>query len=191
MAVAVISILIAIIIPAIGGAQNSAKRAKTRVQFSQWSAAIEQFRQEYGYYPNFSLFADEAISSELQTQQFVQTLTGRQVSGIPMTNVGEVPGGLGLTAGNTKRIMFCSFGTDDLSGGNLLQDSFGNTSIVVLMDKNLSGIIEVPTEYASLPQVTHSDSGTSVTIPPPESPGIRAGVAFYSAGDGRTPVTSW
>src|SRR3954466_3070196 len=51
--IAIIGILAAILIPTTGSAQTAAKKAKTRSQFAQWGAAIEAFRQEYGYYPTF------------------------------------------------------------------------------------------------------------------------------------------
>ena len=51
--IAIIGILAALIFPSVGAARRSANRAKTRVQFSQWAAAIESFRSEYGYYPAF------------------------------------------------------------------------------------------------------------------------------------------
>ena len=48
--IAIIGILAAILIPTTSSVRISAKRAKTKVQFSQWAAAMEQFRQDYGYY---------------------------------------------------------------------------------------------------------------------------------------------
>src|SRR5688572_32855944 len=51
--IAIIGILAAILIPTTSSARTSARKAKTRGQFAQWSAAIEAFRQEYGYYPTF------------------------------------------------------------------------------------------------------------------------------------------
>jgi prepilin-type N-terminal cleavage/methylation domain-containing protein len=51
--IAVIGILAAILIPTTSSARTAARKAKTRGQFSQWAAAIEAFRQEYGYYPTF------------------------------------------------------------------------------------------------------------------------------------------
>lgn len=197
MAVSVIAILMAIIIPAIGGAQNSAKRAKTRVQFSQWSAAIEQFRQEYGYYPAFGAsgtgaFDDGFIDGPAQSQRFVETLSGRRMNGSPLE-----AGDPGLLAGNTKRIAFCQFGSGDLTGGAtpVLQDAFGNTLIYVLLDRNLSGMItfagNASDDYPTAPGSVATPDGSPVASPIEPSTIVRAGVAFYSAGDGQTPVTSW
>lgn len=190
MVVAVISILVAIIIPAIGGAQNSARRAKTRVQFSQWSAAIEQFRQEYGYYPVFTNFrVNDGAAAALSGQHiFHDTLAGlrRDGSTIATNNASPAP-----EAQNPKRIRFCSFGSDELSSAGLIQDAFGNSEIGVLLDRNLDGAIALndTSDYSPQPAVPLPIG--SATVPPPPGNRIRAGVAFYSAGDGQRPVTSW
>ena len=80
-------------LPAISGAQNSAKRAKTRVQFSQWSAAIEQFRQEYGYYPAFtSGRVNAGAGADLSTEHiFHDTLAGRRRNGAGLPTGGSAP----------------------------------------------------------------------------------------------------
>jgi prepilin-type N-terminal cleavage/methylation domain-containing protein len=191
---AVIGILVAILVPVVGSALTSAKRAKTRVQFSQWATAIEGFRQEYGYWPAFSNFAentDGAIDGPADTEEFVQTLSGHQVDGSAMVP-GSPPDDLGITAGNTKRIRFCAFAEDDLteSATPLLQDAFGNTDIVVLMDKDFDGMVKVGGgDYADLPPAVGSAGRPGDLDTDGES--VRASVIFYSAGDGTTPVTSW
>src|SRR5258707_15486382 len=55
--IAVIGILAAILIPTTASARVAANKAKTRGQLAQWAAAIEGFRQEYGYYPPFETTA--------------------------------------------------------------------------------------------------------------------------------------
>src|SRR5882762_4597219 len=46
--IAVIGILASLLFPGLRSARTAAAKAKTRVQFSQWSAAVEGFRSEYG-----------------------------------------------------------------------------------------------------------------------------------------------
>ncbi len=199
MAVAVIAILMAIIIPALGGAQTSARKAKTRAQFAQWATAIEQFRQEYGYYPAFQAagtgtFSDGLIDDGPKTQRFVETLSGRTLTG--GTLGASSPG---VLTGNTKRIGFCSFGTDSITPADRLQDGFGNIEIVVLLDRNLDGIVAVgtgatgspPEDYPAFPSSIDAADESSVGPPSGTPARIRAGVAFYSAGDGKTALTSW
>ncbi len=184
--IAVIAILATILIPVVGNVQRNAKKAKTRVQFSQWGAAIEAFRQEYGFYPNFgSALIDDAT----KTRQFVETLSGRTLTGGALANTDP-----GHVAGNTKRIRFYAFATDDLDDAAppRLVDAFGNPEIAMLMDRDYNGIIKAEGSggdgYAAYPTVGSS------WAPPIPADGIRAGVIFYSRGANTSPddiVTSW
>ncbi|BET67503.1 hypothetical protein ASA1KI_24210 [Opitutales bacterium ASA1] len=191
--VAILGILAALLLPVLGRTQQNAKKAKTRVQFSQWSSAIEAFRQEYGHYPAFHTVGNAAyienglIDNATKTNAFVQTLSGTTLAGARYENADP-----GFVAGNAKRIRFYTFGDADLTKASspLLQDGFGNTAIVVLMDKNYDGQIRFGSattdDYSSPPSV----GGFSLASTAP----IRAGVAFYSAGAGNSAgdvVTSW
>src|SRR5690348_13723171 len=49
--IVVIAILASLLFPAMRSARTATAKAKTRVVFNQWTAAIESFRSEYGYYP--------------------------------------------------------------------------------------------------------------------------------------------
>ncbi len=100
--IAVIGILMAILIPTVTGANNSAKRTKTKVQFSQWATAIEGFRQEYGYYPDFT-FADGKIDDATKTAEFVETLTGKKLNGTALVSADP-----GYKAGNTRVSRFAA-----------------------------------------------------------------------------------
>jgi prepilin-type N-terminal cleavage/methylation domain-containing protein len=53
--IAIIGILAAITIPTVSGVRNSAKKTKTRIQFTQWAAGIRTFKQVYGFYPRFEV----------------------------------------------------------------------------------------------------------------------------------------
>lgn len=196
--IAIIGILSAILITSVGGANSSAKKAKTRAQFSQWGSAIELFRQEYGFYPDFRAggsnpfengSVDWAIDSTTDTNIFIETLTGRAVDdNLPLESSDD-----GFAAGNTKSIQFLSFGTDDLDESGRLQDGFGQPFIAVLTDTNHDGIIKIGA----------SDDYTSSQVPdPPGAPSaplqdgsiVRTGVLFYSPGAGQSDsdiVKSW
>src|SRR3982751_549192 len=50
--IVVIAVLASLLFPAIRSARIAAAKARTRVVFNQWTAAIESFRSEYGYYPS-------------------------------------------------------------------------------------------------------------------------------------------
>src|SRR5256885_14932336 len=92
--IAIIGILAAILIPTTGTAQVAAKKAKTRSQFAQWGAAIEAFRQEYGYYPTFETTGNGANkvngntaggANLTQLHRFYETLVGTPRDGTALT----------------------------------------------------------------------------------------------------------
>lgn len=185
--VAVIGILAALIFPSIGAARKSANRAKTKVQFSQWAAAIEGFRSEYGYYPAFDasgLVNGGASTSLSGDHLFHDLLAGRKRDGSALAS-----GSIAFTQ-NRKRIPFYSFGESDFSGAdavmpNMLRNAFDNLSIAVLVDRNLDGKIDAA-DYPSWPLVGLPDgtaarpSSGSLNSDIPTA-GVRTGVIFYCA----------
>jgi prepilin-type N-terminal cleavage/methylation domain-containing protein len=187
--IAIIGILAALIFPAVGAARRSANKAKTRVQFSQWAAAIESFRSEYGYYP--SLHSSNLVNGGATTaiggdHLFHDLLAGKKRNGATLTSES---GGAG--AQNRKRISFFSFSDSDFTAADaavpyMLRDAFDNISIAVLVDRNLDGKIDA-TDYASGFPAVATAGGASIT---PTSgtatadipiTGLRVGVALYCA----------
>jgi prepilin-type N-terminal cleavage/methylation domain-containing protein len=170
---AIIGILAAIIIPTVSSVRVSANKAKTKVQFNQWAAAIESFRSEYGFYPSFdssNKVNGSAVSSG--DHMFHDILAGRKRDGEAI--------GSAASSQNRKRIAFYAFSEGDFTDTestvpNLLQDAFGNTEIAVLVDKNLDGRID-SSDYSSAP-IVHGISPTIYDIP---SNGIRMSVVFYA-----------
>jgi prepilin-type N-terminal cleavage/methylation domain-containing protein len=219
--VAIIGILAAIIVPTAGGARNAAKKAKTRAQFSAWSAAFESYRQEYGSYPQLypngaqKLVNQGAVANATgaATHHFHDLLAGVRrdgsalvggVTGTPIPPLGQ----------NTRRIRFFAF-TDqdfitpaDVTAGNgtnaqlyFIRDAFYNTSIAVVTDTNLNGVINGSDTTGGFPAVTVAN-GTATIRPTTTSGvttattgGIHAGVIFYSAPPGATTeadlIMSW
>lgn len=190
--IAIIGILAAILIPTTSSARVAANKAKTRGQFSQWGAAIEAFRQEYGYYPTFEITGagQNKVNGNTvgganlaATHRFYETLVGTRRDGValPNTTTGNPPP---PQAQNTRRIQFITFTEADMvpvstpdttlsTKRGLIRDSFDGTDIVVLVDRNLDGAIKIGgnggDSIASLPTVT-----------PPDNTGIR--IAPVSAG---------
>lgn len=189
--IAIVALLAAILIPVVGRVQRNARVTKTRVQFSEWAAAIEAFRLEYGFYPNFDSFTDGVIDDATTTRQFAEALSGRTLSGGDLAD--DAPG---VDAGNSKRIRFHTFGSEDLAleENPRIQDGFGNDVVVVLLDLNYDGIVRIDTgpnggDYTAAPTVIAGQNAPLGT-----GDFVRAGVIFYSAGAGQTTedvVTSW
>lgn len=180
--IAIIGILAALIFPAVRSARVSANKARTKVQFSQWAAAMEGFRGEYGYYPAFdstALVNGGATTAITGDHPFHDILAGRKRDGSPL-----LPAGPAATQ-NRKLISFYSFSDADFTNAssptpNLLRDAFDNTEIAVLVDKNLDGVIRIGSDYPVLPAVGGLTPGAAdfpVT-------GVRAGVLFYAPAPG-------
>ena len=217
--ITIIGILAAILIPTAGSARTSANRAKTRVQFSQWAAGFEVFRQEYGTYPQLSPNGAMKLvnppGTSINPQQvhlFHDTLTGRRrdpAGTWPTTTAGTPPP---PQAQNTRRIQFVSFTdsdfvtTGDVSAGYnpnnqlwLIRDAFHNTSIAVVADSNLDGVVNGRDTTGGFPGVL--PVGLPNTIRPTtvvttgQTGGIHAGVIFYCAPPGATTendlIMSW
>jgi prepilin-type N-terminal cleavage/methylation domain-containing protein len=195
---AVIGILAAILVPTVGAVRTAAWKAKTRVQFAQWTAAMEQFRQEYGYYPEVG--TDGKLATPADTLRFVRTLGGRNPDGSAVAAAADLNG-------NTKRITFYAFtdadffdpdqvaGGADYSGNELLRDAFGNIEIGVLADRNGDGLIKPGDEGAAV-AVASVLGGARIAPGEADFPaaGVRAGALFYSAGRGTSEadlILSW
>lgn len=190
--IAVLGILAAILVPVVGRAQESARRARVKTQFAQWAVAIEGFRAEYGYYPNFSATTTAPLPAASRINEvpglFFQTLTGRREDG----TAPDLPRAL---AANPRRVAFLAFAADELGEGANppISDAIGNTDLVLLVDRDGDGLILPP---SPMPTVAAAQTGLSLTPNATAFPpgGVRAGVLFYSAGTGRDAddiVYSW
>lgn len=204
--VAIIGILAAIVIPTVSSASNSAKKARIRTQFSQWTAGFEQFRLEYGSYPQlFPNGAQKLVNQGATTQQtgnhlFHDVLAGVRRDGSALTGAttGTPTPAIGQ---NTRRMRFVSF-TDsdfvtqaDVAAGRataaqqfFIRDAFYNTSIAVVADSNLDGLINGRDSAGGFPLVTPAGGGTGIrpttVVTTGTVGGTRAGVIFYCAPPG-------
>lgn len=178
--IAIVGILAALIFPAVGAARRSANKAKTRVQFSQWAAAIESFRSEYGYYPAFhatNLVNPSGQSAEASALHlFHDVLAARRRNGTALPTYTTSTNAQFPEAQNRKRISFYAFSEAELSATNLVCDAFDNTAIAVLVDRDLDGVIRAGSDYATLPAV----NGMTPTTADFPATGVRAGVLFYA-----------
>jgi prepilin-type N-terminal cleavage/methylation domain-containing protein len=186
--IAIIGILAALVFPGVRAARVSANKARTKVQFSQWAAAIESFKNEYGYYPAFhssNLVNPPGQSTDASALHlFHDLLAARRRNGTALPAYTATTPAQNPEAQNRKAIAFYSFSDADFtvaaSGSpNLLRDAFDNTEIAVLVDRNLDGLIN-SADYGSLPAV-NGLTPTSADIPPS---GVRAGVIFYAPAPG-------
>ena len=180
---AVLGILLALLFPTVRAARVSANKAKTRVHFNQWAAAIETFRQEYGHYPAFhssNLVNGGAVSDPSSEHIFHDVLTARRRNGVALT-AADNTGPASAAGQNRKLIPFHSFSESEVNALGLIRDAFDSTEIAVLTDRNLDGLINAA-DYGTLPLVGGIRPGAA-DIP---ATGIRAGAIFYAPAPGAT-----
>lgn len=194
---AIVAVLAGVLYPSLTATRSSALRTRTKLQFHQWTAAMEQFRQEYGYYP--AVGTDGRLATAADALGFIRALSGCNPDGSAVADPADLNG-------NLKRIAFCAFGSDvlcdpgrpgpppDFSGDELVCDAFGNTEIGVLVDRNGDGVIK-PADDGPVASITGA-RGVALIPTDEDLPagGVRAGVLFYSAGRGGVPadlVLSW
>lgn len=174
--IAIIGILLAILIPSVASARNTANKARTRAQFNQWAAAIELFRSEYGYYPAFDPTLKVNGGATATDHLFHDLLAARKRDGSALaTNESAA-------LQNKKLIRFHVFAESDFADAGsadagLLCDAFGTTDIAVLIDRNLDGVINTDDYGTDLPAV----NGWRPTASDFPTAGLRAGVVFYDA----------
>lgn len=188
--IAIIGILAAIIIPTVSSVRTSANKSRSRVQFSQWAAAAELFKQEYGFYPRLTS-GNTVSSGALDTETFLANLTAKTYNGGTPTDFKD----------NRKRLSFYSISDNDLlkdaagTATNRLVDAFGNQNINVMIDANGDGMISGGERTTTGVAAGNDIDGVSGTTYNPSVPNeIRAGVVFYSPGKGTSAndyVYSW
>ncbi len=173
---AILGLLAALIFPSVSSARRSANKAKARVQFTQWAAAIESFRGEYGYYPAFDASNLVNGGATATDHLFHDILAAKKRDGSALTAGGAA------AMQNRKLISFYSFSDADFTAANLIRDAFDNTAIAVLVDRDLDGVIRPGADFATLPSVG-GIAPTSADFP---TTGVRAGVIFYAPAPGAT-----
>lgn len=185
--IAVIGILAAILIPTVNRIRESARITQGRAQFGQWITAIENFRAEYGYWPDFNSQGPQWEATRLNNEDnlvarinesrdhrrnFIEFLYGRYADGEAWIQNGTVLPRY-QNHPNRRRINFYDFTENDyefLPNRNTLDrnadnfvivDSFGHSDIVIIMDGNDNGMIRFTTnagEYGVRPNPGRSPS---------------------------------
>ena len=173
--VAIIALLIAILVPAVGGVQRSAVKSRTRSQFSQYILAYEAFRADAGYYPTMNAGSAE-FGLKGSNDVFVETLSGSDAAG-------GAPSSTYARTVNPRRIPYYSFAEsefapEDTEFAGEIVDGFDNPNIYIVIDQDLNGIVPV-SDFKNLD--------------PAEQPSndLRGGVFVYSANNDNDPDWEW
>ena len=209
--IAIIGSLAAITIPVVGGVRENARKTKTRVQFTQWTQAIGNFKREYGYFPKFPTNkvngALTAAGTTLSNDDYLfrELLTGKgtlPISGGAFDFRSDEKDS-SSTKQNKKRREFTTFDAAQFTNtteGDLvngaLKDAFGNVEIAVIVDRNGDGFVntnDLQGGATAYPDVNaFGGRGTLkaaviadyITKADSSGRGVRADAIFYSAGKG-------
>ena len=137
--IAIIGILTAILFPTLTGIQTSVKKTASRARFNQWAAAIEAFKNEYGYYP-WTHGSDVDVTLQLNSTgfgaTFIETLSGRGANGEPVA-----------VGGNRRALAFHRFAASEFFHDAVkdecvphrLVDAFNNEAIRMTLDADGDG----------------------------------------------------
>lgn len=146
--VAVIGILASILIPVVGGANKTAKKAKSRAQFQGYATALVAYQSEYGYFPQVDDMASGGeVDLESNSPDFIRALSGRNPDGTMNTN----------SALNPRNKPFYSFAEsefflapgEDIPETDQLADAFNNPHIKIKVDSKGTGLITLDADVAS------------------------------------------
>ena len=140
MVIAIIGILAGILIPTVGSVRKQANIAASKSQISQYVNAIQMFKGEYGYYPFSDAQADSGANVNTLSDDFIETLSGRDSSGDPVT-----------TGGNRRSIDFHSFSESEFlveDNGDVdestIADRFNNDAVFIVIDGDGDDTVVVP-----------------------------------------------
>ena len=147
MVIAIIGILAGILIPAVGAVKKQANIAAGKSQLGNYTNAIELFKGEYKYYPDFGQGRTGSESYEIslgspgESRAFITGLSGRSPDGSTLGAAAE-------DFGNRRRIGFYSFSENEFLEGNSegngfqLADRFDNVNIVIVIDSDGNGVVD-------------------------------------------------
>jgi prepilin-type N-terminal cleavage/methylation domain-containing protein len=141
MVIAIIGILAGILIPTVGAVRKQANIAASKSQLSQYVNAIQMFKGEYGYFPFVTGGVDTEVPFVSDSVNFIKTLSARD----PSSNAKVAFGG------NRRQIALHSFAEyefllndDDTVSSTALADRFNNQNIVIVIDGDGDGKLNVP-----------------------------------------------
>lgn len=148
--VAVIGILASILIPVVGGANRTAKKAKSRAQFQGYATALVAYQSEYGYFPQVGDLAkgtEIGLNTDTVSADFIRALSGREPDGKSNTK----------SALNPRNKPFYSFAEsefylapgEEIPDENQLADAFNNTNIRIKVDSDGDGVIDLDPNVAT------------------------------------------
>ncbi len=163
--IAIISILLGLLITAVFGIQNKAKRAKSEALFGKLITSLTAYRKDNGAYPDIGSNSDSGdriidLNNGEQWQHFAEIMALSLPDGSAIENPHSDPE---LKKSNPKLKRYFDLQLSELdtvAGGDRLVDAFGNPHIYIVVDANLDGRIH----KASLPESAKKDLRQRIVI---------------------------
>ena len=142
MALGGLLLLAGIFVPTVSGRHHGpSMRSMVRSQMSQYVTALYLFHGEYGKFPDFMEGQSRIDLSDAKTcDQFIEAISSRRLDGSKST-----------AYGNRRGIVFYTFSereivVDEATGYRLIQTRDGNTNLVLFLDQDGDGRLEVASE---------------------------------------------
>ena len=160
--IAIVTILLGLLLSAVFGINNKAKRAKSEALFGKLITSLTAYRKDNGAYPDIGSGAESgdrviALNNSEQWQQFAEIMALSFPDGSAIENVQS---NADLKKSNPKLKRYFDLQLSELDGGDRLVDAFGNPNIYIVVDANLDGRIK----RASLPESADKDLRQRIVI---------------------------
>ena len=178
--ISIIGVLVGLLTPMISNAQKNAVKATSKTFFSNMVNALERYKDEYGYFPDFLTARDRTnLDDGNYAENFVKAVTGVDCDGKKLSQSDRAE----FNRKCRKCLAFSTSNLVQLKGKWKLVDGFGNPNIYVSVDKDGDGFIKqgFPTVTDGIPADELRD-----IVPNPER-GLRArAIVFTLKKDGRS-----
>jgi prepilin-type N-terminal cleavage/methylation domain-containing protein len=145
--IAIITILLSLLISAVLGIQNKAKRAKSEALFGKLITSLAAYRKDYGAYPNIGTGSESGdmlidLNNGEQWERFAQIMALSLPDGSVIENP-QNDAALKKSDPKMKRYFDLQLAElEKIDGGDRLVDAFGNPHIYIVVDADLDGRIK-------------------------------------------------
>jgi len=173
--ITIIGVLVGLIIPGVSRTQITALKATSSAFLKSMGTALEQYKTEYGYFPDFLTERERTnLNDGSYSDSMVKALTGKDPDGNSLTQSDR-------KTFNRRARLFMTFDNNNLKKANptapwKIIDSFENPNIYICVDGDGDGFINqgFPTTTDGLSEDTEKE-----LVPNPQR-GVRSGVILFT-----------
>lgn len=169
--IAIIAVMAGLLMPAVSKAQTTAKKASSKNFMSQMVMAIERYKADFGFYPDFLTEKDRVnLGDGNNTENLVKSLTGKNPNNSQLSNADR-------NKFNRTTQNYFTFDQNSLvKKGNAwkIVDAFGNPNIYVCIAKGGSIKRGYPTIADGISESVFAE------LVPDRSMGVRKNVIMFT-----------